>query len=190
MNDTIPSNFEVPEHVQALFDVAPLMQHAFLVGEGKGAGGDTTKLDNQAINDAAVLVESGRELHKLAGLAGPGSNEAHPRADTDTFVFSFTFSARDFVINVHWMEVDANGEDAGHFMNEVVGVRLSEDDSRVRASRWIHNIIEWGLWQRKKGVATMRKALFQKLMVAGTDAQSDGSLAPLSEAHEDVAMGE
>ena len=190
LDATIPTNFEVPKHIKALFDVAPLMQHPFLVGEGKSAGGDTTKKDNQAANDSAVVIECARELHKLAGLSGPGSNEVCPRADEETFVFSFTLSAETFIINVHWVEVDANGEDGKHFMNEVMGVRLRDDDSRVKASRWLHNIIEWGLWQRKTGVAAMRKALFQKLMTAGTNAQSDGSLASLSEAHEDVAMGE
>ncbi|KAG8527256.1 uncharacterized protein KY384_008000 [Bacidia gigantensis] len=164
---TKPKRLFPPSEVFILFEVCPLLHHPFCIFEGKGSGGDLTELTMQGLRDGATLVTVHRELrHRFAGMNDNESRNRDPNnsgsfPDWSTFVFTFTLSAGCFEVYVNWAEVMQDGSIVDH-MNLIKSVSLRDDESRELGSRWLHNVIEWGLFTRRQELLLMRHNIYNK----------------------------
>ncbi|KAG8526421.1 uncharacterized protein KY384_000014 [Bacidia gigantensis] len=154
--------------VWQLFNLCPAIQHPFAVLEGKGTGGNITEMHSQGIRDSATVIAVHRELrHKYAGLTDDGSTHreddktltSYP--DWETFVFCFTLSSESFEVYICWAEVFEDGPVLYH-MDTIETLNLKNKNSRERGSRWLHNVIEWGLFKRTQEIRVMRRHIYDK----------------------------
>ena len=146
--------------------------HPIFTIEGKSAGGDMTQMQNQAKNNSATTIEIERELYYLAGF----TNDFRPKEDNgestmtscpdyNTFFFTATISSEVFKVYVAWAEVFVDGTVKKH-INQLEEVSLTASKARQYASRWCHNILEWGALNRKKNIENLHYHLCKQQMIA------------------------
>lgn len=129
----------MPEYIAALLGIAPGMNHAFLIIEGKPDTGSQAEAENQARRGGATLVHAERKLRELVeepiDIEGP---------DEESFMFSVTFTPKMAEFWVHWYEGKGPKQPGFFHMNRIASLTLNEEVHRETIRRKLHNIMEWG----------------------------------------------
>ncbi|KAL9098376.1 MAG: hypothetical protein Q9163_005955 [Psora crenata] len=189
---TIPPELYLSPELAMLISVWPVCDHSFFFTEGKSASGNIEDMYNQARRDGATLLHVHRLLLRMAGLlpqpqptypAKPG--QSYPYAESETIVFSMEVSGQTFQLFCHWAEVFAENSVSWH-MDLVEEVSCRRADARETISSCCHNILEWGLFQRKDEIIRMRHQLFnaelvkqKKTIISEEEAGRRGFLGPV-----------
>ena len=168
---TIPEGVIFSDEINSLFDAYCGGLHPPFIFEGKSARGDITKMKNQGRIDSATTLEIERRLYEMAGCnqdfryREANSDTADSYPDYNTFLFVATISGEMFKIYIAWAEVFLSGRVRWH-MNQLEETSLSAPKAREHASRWCHNILEWGLFTRRRQIEKMRYFLYKRQMMA------------------------
>lgn len=159
----LPKGIRFPEEIKVLLEVSPYMYQPFFIIEGKSGNGNPIKVRNQARRGGATLVHAARQLRQKARLGGEGHTPAVDdfRADLSTIVFSATLTFEAFYVWIHWAEVSSCGRVEYH-MNVIDGVLVTARDVLEKSRRWSHNILWWGLTQRRQEVDELHTALIRQ----------------------------
>ncbi|KAL9102563.1 MAG: hypothetical protein Q9163_002313 [Psora crenata] len=150
-------NLQLDGRILDLLNVAPGLHHPFFLMEGKGKDGNLRQLQLQARRGGSILVKCARETREYA------FNTAfrNPGPDFETFLFSSTTTAETYTVYVHFAEVKENGAVRYH-MNLVKQTLCRASNAINESRRWNNNICDWGLLNRREGLANMRRQLFAK----------------------------
>ena len=178
---TIPQGFIFSDKIKTILNPYGVGRHPFFLEEGKSLRGDVQKMKNQALNDTAVTIENERQLFAYANrekdfrYKEANSDALISYPDYNTYIFVATISGEMFRMYVAWAEVFVDGRPnpVTRHMSLLQQTPLSSPDSRELASRWCHNVLEWGLLRRKREIEVMRYYLVKQAMI-------DQGLQPLT----------
>ena len=149
---TVPPDVVLSSDVKTFLEVAPDMEHAFLIIEGKSNKGSIGEAQNQARRGGATLVNAGRKL--LEYIEEPDVTGA----DTRTFVFSATAAPGLIEINVHWAEV-LQDHTLFH-MTYLKSYILQDEDQLPGLRATLHNILSWACIDRLQSLVAFREKLY------------------------------
>lgn len=148
----IAPSVALSSEVKLLLGVAPGMQHAFFIIEGKSNRGSLSEAHNQARRGGATLVNAGRKLLEYIGETDVTG------ADSRTFVYSATVVPGLMEINVHWAEVFP--DHTLFHMTCLKSYPLREKDQLPRLRATLHNILSWGCIDRLRSIRAFREKLY------------------------------
>lgn len=169
LDSSQPPDLILSNDIAYLTQVAPGMDHAFLIIEGKSNKGSVDEAENQAQRGGATLVNAGREL---LGLTCNKADLAAEGADIRTFVFSATMTPQCMNIYVHWAEVihtpraqaqtqsQAQTPHIIFHMTFLRGFHLRDKQNLPQLRAILHNILEWGCSDRLAELQTLRRDLY------------------------------
>ncbi|KAM0800507.1 hypothetical protein BDR22DRAFT_889221 [Usnea florida] len=149
---TVPLEVVLSSDVKNLLEIAPGMEHAFFIIEGKSNKGSMGEAENQARRGGATLVNAGRKL--LEYIEEPDVSGA----DSRTFVYSATATANVMALNVHWPEV-LQDHTLFH-MTHLKSYLLCDEDHLPRLRATLHNILSWGCIDRLPSLIAIRQKLY------------------------------
>ena len=149
---TVPPDVALGSDVRFLLGVAPGMEHAFFIIEGKSNKGSMGEAHNQARRGGATLVNAGRKLLEYVGE--PDVTGAESR----TFVYSATAAPGLIEINVHWVEVT---QDQTLFhMTYLKSYSLRDEDQLPGLRATLHNSLSWGFIDRLPSLVAFCEKLY------------------------------
>ena len=164
---TVPVNVALSSEVKTLLGVAPSMEHAFFIIEGKSNKGSMGEAQNQARRGGATLVNAGRKLFEYIGDADVSG------ADTRTFVYSATAAPGLIEINVHWAEVLQDR--TLYRMTYLKSYAFQDEDQLPGLRAALNNILSWGCIDRLASLEAFREKLYT--FESNETAQSAAQLA-------------
>lgn len=172
LDSSQPPDLILSNEIAYLTQVAPGMDHAFFIIEGKSNQGIVGEAENQARRGGATLVNAGREL---LGLTLDKADLVAEGADIRTFVFSATMTSQCMDIYVHWAEVIHTPQDQAQtrtqaqtptsthtlfHMTFLKGFHLRVKENLPQLRAILHNILEWGCSDRLTELQALRRNLY------------------------------
>ncbi|KAH6708754.1 hypothetical protein BKA61DRAFT_614844 [Leptodontidium sp. MPI-SDFR-AT-0119] len=138
------------EEQKGLLDFEPELSEGivspFLVVEWKGFKGSMQMAKDQTRRAGAAMVQSRRKAVGRLSVPPTGHD-----LDQATMVFTCVINDESAHINVHWAEQNDQGE-MEWLVHVVKRFHLQEDEDPKLIRRALHNIIEWGITERKRTV--------------------------------------
>ena len=124
-----PPDVILSSEIVNLLEIAPNMNHPFLLIEGKSNKGVIGDAEIQARRGGAAIVNVGR---KLLGFTKARESLLAEGPDTETFIFSATITPQSVDIFIHWAEVITSASTEAQHSNEPeksarAGVQSSTD---------------------------------------------------------------
>ena len=135
------------QQTKELMSFLPNMRDGFIVFEGKASNGYTTHAFEQARCVGTCLVFTQRYF--LSSIC----HQNALGADERTYVYSVTMDSNWMCFWVHFAVVDMledGNTDVNFYMKRIYSKTHGEDDSLPHLRRVCPNILDWGVWARKR----------------------------------------
>ena len=134
-------------------ELQPDLYHAFFAVEAKSDDGALWEAENQCCRAGAAMVHARQQWNAVAKSGEPSSE-----ADTRSVAFTLALHPAMAIMFVHWVEVGKAGAADRYHMNHVESYPFQKTESFYQLRHDVHNVLDWGVLQRRNEVAKVTAA--------------------------------